>query len=138
MNEEVYISGVMDIEGKGYYSNGSPVLELIFKTKKSKGVKQVMNFGAVKFISSLGGGNPIKSIGSANFRYNIISGKVRIKDGYLTIEGLAGKKGDKYFLVKSGLFGGINISIDKRNTIKIEDLIRIITKQVGSFSTSFH
>ena len=37
------------------------------------------------------------------------------------------------YIVRSGLFGGINLSVDKKtNTIKIEDLANTLNKHFGS------
>ncbi|HNS31696.1 MAG TPA: hypothetical protein PKN36_01820 [bacterium] len=133
LNKDVYISGIMDIEGKGHIEGKSPFLEITFRSKGAKGMRQVMNFGAVKAISSIAGGSPVKSLGSSNFSYSRIAGKITIREGYLTLEGLAGESKGKQFLVKSGIFGGINLAIDKdTNTIKIEELVRTINKQFGS------
>jgi len=133
LSEDVYISGIMDVEGKGRLDKKGPAIEITFRSKKERGVKQVMNFGAVKVISSLGGGSPIKAIGSSNFAYSLIAGRATIKEGYLTIEGLAGERSGRQYLVRSGLWGGINLTIDREtNTIKIDELVRIIRKQVGA------
>lgn len=132
LSDEIYISGAMDVEGRGHIAETGPVIEITFRSKRTRGVRQVMNFGAVKVISSLGGGTPAKSFGSSNFAYSSIAGRVTIQEGYLTVEGLAGERGGRQFLVRSGLFGGINLTIDKEtNTIKMEELIRMITRQLG-------
>ncbi|MCM8762174.1 MAG: hypothetical protein NC929_02490, partial [Candidatus Omnitrophica bacterium] len=90
---------------------------------KKKGVKQLMNFGAIKVIASLSGGSAIKSFGTSDFPYGMIAGSVVIHHRYLTIEGLAGRKGHQELLIKKGLFKGINLFIDRRfNTIEIQDL----------------
>jgi|LSQX01.3.fsa_nt_gb hypothetical protein len=131
LNEEIYISGILDAEGKGVFVNNMLSLEMTFKSIRKKGIKQLMNFEAVKVLSSMGGGNPIKTLGSSNFGYSQMSGRIIVNNGYLTVEGLAGEKGGKQLLVKSGLFGGVNLSVDKKtNTIKIEELVNIIAEQL--------
>jgi hypothetical protein len=82
-----------------------------------------MNFGAISFIASFGGGNPIKAFGSSDLGYNTIAGRATINEGYLTIEGLAGQDGHRQLLIKGGRFRGVNLSIDSEsNTIKIQNL----------------
>ncbi|MCM8760386.1 MAG: hypothetical protein NC832_01545 [Candidatus Omnitrophica bacterium] len=123
LHEDIYISGVIDAEGKGSLNKPESDLEITFKSRKKKGVKQVMNFGAIKVIASLSGGSVIKSFGTSDFPYRMIAGRVTINDNYLTIEGLAGRKGYQELLIKKGLFKGINLFIDRRfNTIEIQDL----------------
>jgi hypothetical protein len=57
-----------------------------------------------------------------------MKGKILLKNNYLTIEGLAGEKGEsQYLIIKPFLLPGINILIDKRNnTIQIDELINRI------------
>lgn len=122
LNEEIYVSGILDSEGKGSLNKDEPQFDIVFSSRKKKGIKQVMNFGAIKVISSLSG-SPVKSFGRSDFPYGVIAGRAIINNGYLTIEGLAGKRGTQDILIKKGLFKGINLFIDRRfNTIKIEDL----------------
>lgn len=133
LSEEVYISGILDVDGKGAFTQEGPEVEVSFRSKPARGVKQAMNFGAVRVLATLGGGSPIKTFGSSDFRYNLIAGRLTVKNDYLTIEGLAGRKGDQNFLIRGGLFGGINLSIDRdSNTIKIEELQRRITTATQS------
>ena len=87
LNKDVYVSGRMDIEGSGNFSEGVRALEISFRSRRTRGVKQVMNFGAVKAISSLGGGNPVKAVGGSNFGYSLIAGRVTIRNEFLTVEG---------------------------------------------------
>ncbi|MCM8829880.1 MAG: hypothetical protein NC824_02650 [Candidatus Omnitrophica bacterium] len=123
LNEDIYVSGVIDAEGKGSINKPEPDLDITFKSRKKKGVKQVMNFGAIKVIASLSGGSAIKSFGTSDFPYGMIAGRAVIDNGYLTIEGLAGRKGHQELLIKKGMFKGINLFIDRRfNTIEIQDL----------------
>lgn len=127
LNEEIYVSGVIDVEGNGSLNKDTPDLDVVFRSRKKKGVKQVMNFGAIKVISSLSGTSPIKSFGTSDFPYGVIAGRVIVDNGYLTIEGLAGRKGLQDILIKRGVLKGINLFIDRRfNTIEIEDLRRRI------------
>ncbi|MCX8082900.1 MAG: hypothetical protein N3D17_05850 [bacterium] len=130
LNEDIYISGILDAEVRGSLNKDTPDIDVVFRSKKKRGIKQVMNFGAIKVISSLSG-SPIKSFGSSDFPYGVIAGRVTMNNGYLTIEGLAGRKGLHEILIKKGVFKGINLFIDRRfNTIKIEDLQRRITHAV--------
>lgn len=127
LSEEIYISGILNVDGNGSFTEKGPEIAVSFRTKPARGVKQVMNFGAIRVLASLGGGSPVKALGSSDFRYSLIAGKMTVKDGYLTIEGLAGKKGDQNLLIRGGLFGGINLAISKdSNTIKIDELKRRI------------
>lgn len=122
LNRDIYVSGIIDAEGYGSFNKDEPQFDVVFKSRKKKGVKQVMNFGAIKVISSLSG-SPVKSFGTSDFPYGLIYGRVIINKGYLTIEGLAGSKGTQEILIKKGLLKGINLFIDRRfNTIRIEDL----------------
>ncbi|MBN1444486.1 MAG: hypothetical protein JW957_00055 [Candidatus Omnitrophica bacterium] len=123
LNRDIYISGIIDIDGKGFVNEPGPDMELVFRSKKKRGVEQLMNFGAISFIASFGGGNPIKAFGSSDLGYNMMAGRVTINEGYLTIEGLAGQDGHRQFLIRGGTFGGVNLAIDKdSNTIKIQRL----------------
>lgn len=123
LNEEIYVSGILDAEGKGSFNKDEPQFDVVFRSRKKKGIKQVMNFGAIKVISSLSGSSPIRSFGTSDFPYGVIAGRAVINNGYLTIEGLAGRKGNQDILIKKGIFKGINLFIDRRfNTIEIEDL----------------
>ena len=131
LNEEIYISGILDAKGKGSFNKDEPEFDIVFMSRKKKGVGQVMNFGAIQVIASLSGSNPIKSFGTSDFPYGVIKGRVIIDNGYLTIEGLAGRKGHQDILIKKGTFKGINLFIDRRfNTIKIEDIKHRITHAI--------
>jgi len=131
LNEDIYISGILDAKGKGSLNTPEPDLDIIFESRKKKGVKQVMNFGAIKVIASLSGGNVIKSFGTSDFPYGLIAGRAIIDNGYLTIRGLAGRKGDQEILIKRGTFKGINLFIDRDlNTINIQDLKNRITHAI--------
>lgn len=122
-NNEVYISGILDVNGQGTFTGQGPEVTVVFRSKPVRGVKQVMNFSAIKVLASLGGGNPIKTFGSSNFGYKLIAGRVTIKENHLTLEGMAGEKGGQDLLVKGGFFSGVNLSIDRNsNTIKIEEI----------------
>ncbi|MCM8803895.1 MAG: hypothetical protein NC833_01410 [Candidatus Omnitrophica bacterium] len=125
LNDKIVINGLINLVGSFNILKGNLELDTIFKSIKKKGVKQYMNFGAIEFITSLSGTNPIKRVGTSNFYYSNISGKISIKNNRLTIEGLAGEKGENQYLVtKPFLLPGINLLIDKRNnTIEINELI---------------
>jgi len=133
LNEDIYVSGILDAEGNGSINKPEPDLEITFRSRKKKGVKQLMNFGAIKVIASLSGGSAIKSFGTSDFPYGMIAGRVTINNGYLTIEGLAGRKGHQEILIKKGLFKGVNLFIDRRfNTINIQDLRKRIIHAIES------
>jgi len=93
-------------------------------------VKQALNFGAVKALTALATGHPIRSISRQDFSYQKMAGRVTIKNGYLTIEGLAGRKGESGYLLKSRPFGqGINVLVHtKTNTIRLEDFRKRIAR----------
>jgi len=79
----------------------------------------------------LSGGSVIKSFGTSDFPYGLIAGRAIIDNGYLTIRGLAGRKGDQEILIKRGTFKGINLFIDRDlNTINIQDLKNRITHAI--------
>jgi len=131
LNEDIYVSGILDIKGNGSLNKSEPDLDITFKSRKKNGVKQVMNFGAIKVIASLSSGSPIKSFGASDFPYSLIAGRAIIDNGYLTIKGLAGRKGEQEILIKRGLFKGVNLFIDRDlNTIKIQDLKNSITNAI--------
>lgn len=125
LNDKIVINGLINLKGSFNISKEDLELEAIFKSIKRKGIKQYMNFGAIEFITSLSGANPIKQFGTSNFYYNNIGGKISIKNNHLTIEGLLGEKGEnQYLITKPFLLPGINLLIDKRsNTIEINELI---------------
>jgi hypothetical protein len=121
------------VDGNGVFTEKGPEIEVSFRSEPTRGVKQEMNFGAIRVIASLGGGSPIKAFGGSDFGYNLMAGRLTVKDNYLTIEGMAGRKGNQNFLIKGGLFGGINLSIDSdSNTIRIEELKRRINTATQS------
>lgn len=131
LNKDIYISGILDVDSKGFINEPGPDMEIVFRSKKKRGVKQLMNFGAISFIASFGGGSPIRTFGSSDLGYNTMAGRVTIDEGYLTIEGLAGKEGYKQFLIRGGFFGGVNLSIDKDlNTIRIQSLKNQINEAI--------
>lgn len=131
LNKDIYISGILDVYGKGFINEPGPDMEIVFRSVKKKGVDQMMNFGAISFIASFGGGNPIKAFGSSDLGYNTMAGRATINEGYLTIEGLAGQEGHRQFLIKGGAFKGVNLSIDKdSNTIKIQSLKNQINEAI--------
>lgn len=98
-------------------------MEVTFRSVEKRGVKQILNFGAVKALTALATGNPVRSLGQRDFPYQKMAGRVSIRNGYLTIEGLAGRKGESGYLLKSRPFGqGINVLVHtKTNTIRLED-----------------
>ncbi|MGC8977039.1 MAG: hypothetical protein ACP5OB_05385 [Candidatus Ratteibacteria bacterium] len=124
-NDKIIISGLINLNGSFNISKKNREFETFFKSIKKKGIKQYMNFGAIAFISSLSGENPVKQLGSSNFYYRDICGKITLKNDRLTIEGLLGEKGEnQYLITKPFLLPGINLFINKRNnTIEIKELI---------------
>jgi len=124
-NEKIIITGFMNILGNLNISKNNLEIETIFNSMKKRNVRQYMNFGAIQLLTSLSGTSPVKRVGSSNFYYKEIKGKISVKNNYLTIEGLAGEKGEsQYLVIKPILLPGINILIDKRNnTIRIDELI---------------
>jgi len=125
LSDEVYISGILDLNGKAAFGKSGPEAEVSFRSKPARGVKQVMNFSAISVLASMGGGSPIKTFGSSDFGYNLIAGRLTVRNNYLTIEGLAGERGGQNLLIKGGTFGGINLSVDKySNTISLEEIRR--------------
>lgn len=128
INEKILITGIINITGNFYLQRKNFEFEIFFRSLEKKGVKKYMNFAAIELLTSLSGTNPVRSIGSSNFYYKKIAGKISLKNNYLTIEGLAGEKGEKqYLVIKPFLTPGINILVDKRtNTIKFDELIKRI------------
>ncbi len=125
LSNEVCISGILDIDGKGKLAGGGSEVAASFRSRPVRGVKQVMNFSAIRVLASMGGGNPIRVFGSSDFGYSLIAGRLTVKDNHLTIEGLAGEKGKQNLLIKGGVFGGVNLSVDRTsNTIRIEEVKR--------------
>lgn len=102
------------------------------KSVNKRGVKKIMNFGAVKFFTTLAGGNPIKTIGTSNFYYGKIGMKITLKNNRLTIEGLLGERNGQQYIIKGRfLRNSINLTIDKSsNTIRISDLKERIQKAI--------
>jgi len=127
-NEKIIINGFMNISGNFNISKNNLEIEAIFNSAKTRNMRQYMNFGAIQLLTSLSGANPVKRVGSSNFYYKEMKGKILLKNNYLTIEGLAGEKGEsQYLIIKPFLLPGINILIDKRNnTIQIDELINRI------------
>lgn len=128
IDKDIIITGIINIDGNFEIKGNDINLETLFYSKTKKGIKQFMNFGALELLTSLSGSNPIKKVGESNFYYKTIFGKVIIKNGLFTIEGLAGEKnGKQYLMIKPILLPGINILIDrKNNTIELSDLIKRI------------
>ncbi len=112
ISEEIYISGFMDISGRLSLGEEEPRFNARFNSVRRRGVRQVMNFGAVKMIASIGGGGGVQ-IGRSNFGYSRIAGEIDIDRGYLTLKGNAGTRGDNEYIIRGGLFGGINLSIHR-------------------------
>ena len=133
ISEEMYISGFANVDGHFTFSKNQPEFEVTVYSVKKKGVKQVMNFGAVKVLMALGSGNPVKTMGGKDFSYAKLAGKVNLKNGFLIIDGLAGKKGRYQYLLKSGFgIGGINVFMDtSMNTIKLKDFQKRIRKALN-------
>ncbi|MCD6408465.1 hypothetical protein J7L87_05385, partial [bacterium] len=132
ISDEIYISGVINVNGFLNFKDKDVEMETTIKSVRKRGVKQIMNFGAVKVLVAMSGGNPIKSIGSSNFYYSKIGIKITLKNNYLTLEGLAGeKKNVQYMIKKSFLRQGINLTIDKKsNTIEISHFMRRIKNAI--------
>jgi hypothetical protein len=124
-NEKIIITGFMNIDGNFNISKDNFEIEAIFNSVKKRNIRQYMNFKAMELITFLSGTNSIKKMGSSNFYYKEMKGKISVKNNYLTIEGLAGEKGEnQYLITKPFLLPGINILIDKKhNTIRIEEFI---------------
>lgn len=138
INEKILITGIINISGNFYFQKKDFEFEIIFETVKKRGIKQYMNFGAIELLTSLSGTNPIRTIGSSNFYYKKMAGKITLKNKYLTIEGLAGQKGEnQYLIIKPFFMPGINILVDKRtNTIKLDELIervKIAVERIKKF-----
>ncbi|MCM8817925.1 MAG: hypothetical protein NC915_00340 [Candidatus Omnitrophica bacterium] len=123
--KNIVITGFINLNGNFNIEKDKFEFETSFNSVPKRGIKQYMNFGAVEVIASLSGGSVIKQFGTSNFYYKTIAGRISLKDNYLTIEGLAGEKGDnQYLIIKPILFPGINILIDKKNnTIKFDEFI---------------
>lgn len=132
ISDEIYISGIIDIRGFFNLKGKNVELETTIKSVKKKGVKQIMNFGAIKVLVAMSGGSPIKSIGSSNFYYSKIGIKINLKNNYLTLKGLAGEKKNVQYIIKKSFFRqGINLTIDKNsNTIEISHFIRRIKSAI--------
>ena len=128
ISDEIYVSGVINVNGFLNFNGKDVEMETTIKSVRKRGVKQIMNFGAVKVLVAMSGGNLIKSIGSSNFYYSKIGVKITLKNNYLTLEGLAGKRRNvQYMIKKSFLRQGINLTIDRNsNTIEISHFIRRI------------
>jgi hypothetical protein len=137
LNREIEMSGIIDIAGDGTYKTGEDMdMTVEFNSVKRRGVGQYMNFSAVQVISALGGGNPVKTMGSANFNYSKIAGRITLKENYITLQGLAGESRGQQYLIRGGIFGtGMNLMIDeKSNTIKLQELIDRVKNAVDRIS----
>ena len=128
ISDEIYISGVINVNGFLNFKGKDVEMETTIKSVRKRGVKQIMNFGAIKVLVAMSGGNPMKTIGSSNFYYSKIGIKITLKNNYLTLEGLAGERRNvQYMIKKSFLRQGINLTIDRNsNTIEISHFIRRI------------
>ncbi|MCD6397333.1 MAG: hypothetical protein J7L71_07310, partial [Spirochaetaceae bacterium] len=137
LSKEIYISGIFNIDGNFKLEDKNYKLESkIFSVRKRR-IKQIMNFGAVKFFTTLAGGNPIKMMGSSNFYYGKIGLKITAKNNRLTIEGLLGEKNGQQYIIKGRfLRSSINLAIDKgSNTINISDLKKRIKTAIKRTKT---
>ncbi|MCM8770013.1 MAG: hypothetical protein NC911_10185 [Candidatus Omnitrophica bacterium] len=125
VNDQVIVSGIVKSQVEGKVSPGSFQLSLRIESVPARGVKQTLNFGAVKALTALGGGGTIRAITKSDFHYRKLAGRLTLADGYLTIEGLAGRHGHyQYFLQSSPWGQGINVFVDpEMNTIRLEYLL---------------
>jgi len=137
LSKEIYISGIFNINGNFELEDGNYKLESKIVSIRKRRIKQIMNFGAVKFFTTLAGGNPIKMVGRANFYYGKIGLKITVKNNRLTIEGLLGEKNGQQYIIKGRfLRSSINLAIDKSsNTINISDLKKRIKTAIGRTKT---
>ncbi len=137
LSKEIYISGIFNISGNFEMKDGNYKLESKIVSVRKRRIKQIMNFSAVEFFTTLAGGNPIKMVGRTNFYYGKIGLKVMVKNNRLTIEGLLGEKNGKQFIIKGRfLRSSINLSIDKNsNTINISDLKKRIKTAIKRAKT---
>jgi len=137
LSKEIYISGIFNIDGNFKFEDKNYKLESKIFSVRKRGIKQIMNFGAVRFFTTLAGGNPIRMVGRANFYYGKIGLKITAKNNRLTIEGLLGeKKGQQYIIKKKFLRNSINLTIDKNsNTINISDLKKRIQTAIKRTKT---
>lgn len=137
LSEEIYISGIFNISGNFELEDNNYKLESKIVSVRRRRIKQIMNFSAVKFFTTLAGGNPIKMVGSSNFYYGKVGMKIMVKNNRLTIEGLLGEKNGKQFIIKGRfLRNSINLTIDKNsNTINISDLKKRIKTAIRRTKT---
>jgi len=131
------INGTVDATASVLVRRGDPVAELSFASVRKRGVKQALNFGAVKALMQLTGnyGSAMSGISKADFNYSTLAGRVTYRDGYVTLEGLAGVKGPNQILLKGPAVGqGINIFVNSTtNTIRLEDLRRRVENALSTF-----
>lgn len=143
LNPEILITGLLNIVC--FFEFGNKEYSLMAKIDNVVGrpFSQKLNIGAVKAIASLGSsnfaGNIGKQFGSGNFYYRKLSGVISIVNGYLTIEGTAGKAGENDYLVISEIFGsGINVLVDRNNnSIQIDDLKQRIGRAMKQSKPQF-
>ncbi|HRR95186.1 MAG TPA: hypothetical protein P5150_00415 [Candidatus Ratteibacteria bacterium] len=146
LTKEIHISGIVNVDGNFEKEDENYIIESEILSVRKKGIKQIMNFGAVNFFATLAGGNPIKTIGSSNFYYGQMGMKITLKNNFLTLEGLLGEKENKQYLIKGvHLRNSINLTIDKNtNTIEISDLKERIqtaierTKSGSNITSNFY
>jgi len=137
LSKEIYISGIFNINGNFELGDGNYKLESKIVSVRKRRIKQIMNFGAVKFFTTLAGGNPIRMVGSSNFYYGKMGLKITAKNNRLTIEGLLGEKNGQQYIIKGRfLRSSINLAIDKSsNTINISDLKKRIKTAIKRTKT---
>ena len=137
LSKEIYISGIFNIDGNFELEDGNYKLESKIVSVRKRRIKQIMNFGAVKFFTTLAGGNPVRMVGSSNFYYGKMGLKIIVKNNRLTVEGLLGEKNGKQYIIKGRfLRSSINLSIDKSsNTINISDLKKRIKTAIRRTKT---
>ncbi|HPP12095.1 MAG TPA: hypothetical protein PKW42_05115 [bacterium] len=122
LNDQVIVSGIVKTALQGKLSPGQHHLVVTFESLPRFGVKQTLNFGAVKALAALGGGGSVRAITGADFHYSKMAGSLSLINGYLTLEGLAGRHGQYQYLLRSRPLGqGINVFVDPgMNTIRLE------------------
>jgi len=133
LSEQILVSGIVKLSLQGQLSGHDYQVILDFQSQPKLGVKQTLNFGAVKALAALGGGGTIRAIASADFHYQKIAGTISLKKGYLTVNGLAGSYQHYQYLVRSARFGqGINVLVDPQmNTIRLPYLLARIQDAIG-------
>ncbi|MFH0797670.1 MAG: hypothetical protein V2A65_11590 [Candidatus Omnitrophota bacterium] len=100
-------------------------LQAIIETVPAKGIRQYLDFRAVKALLALSTGSPPGYlVDKAYYGYRKLAARVTYQDRFLTIEGLAKKNRNKEYVLLGTPFGQtVNIAIDPRgNTVNLDDL----------------